>query len=65
MDYTIIGDSVNLAKRLQEEAKPGQILMNISTYRRIKEHVLARPLGTTPLKGKSRPEHLFELLGLK
>lgn len=65
MDYTIIGDSVNLAKRLQEEARPGQILMNLPTYRLIEKHVHARPLGTTPLKGKSRPEHLYELLGLK
>jgi class 3 adenylate cyclase len=65
MNYTVIGDSVNLAKRLQEEAKPGQILMNASTYKEIQKHVVARHIGTIPLKGKSFPEPLFELTGLK
>jgi len=65
MDYTVIGDSVNLAKRLQDEAQPGQILMSASTYHLIKEHVRAVPLGKTPLKGKARPEQVFELKGLR
>jgi class 3 adenylate cyclase/DNA-binding response OmpR family regulator len=65
MDYTVIGDSVNLAKRLQDEAQPGQILMSASTYYLIKEHVRAVPLGKTPLKGKARPEQVFELKGLR
>ena len=56
---------VNTAKRLQEMAKPGQILMNESTFHQLKDKVIARPLGITPLKGKSRSESLFELLGLK
>lgn len=65
MNYTVIGDSVNLAKRLQEESKPGQILINASTYKLIQHQVVARPLGTIPLKGKARSEPVFELLGLR
>ena len=65
MDYTIIGDSVNLAKRLQEEARPGQILISGSTYDLIADQVVAEPLGTKPLKGKSLPEPVFELRALR
>ena len=65
MDYTVIGDSVNLAKRLQEEAEPGQILMDSLTFQLIKEHVVVEELGAYALKGKSRPEHLFELRSMK
>jgi class 3 adenylate cyclase/DNA-binding response OmpR family regulator len=65
MDYTIIGDSVNLAKRLQEEARPGQILINGSTYDLIADQVVAEPLGTKLLKGKSLPEPVFELRALR
>ena len=65
MNYTVIGDTVNLAKRLQEEAKPGQILMNASTYKLIQDQVVARPLGTIPLRGKARSEPLFELVRLR
>jgi class 3 adenylate cyclase/FixJ family two-component response regulator len=65
MDYTIIGDTVNLAKRLQEAAKPGQILISGSTYDLIADQVVAEPLGTKPLKGKALPEPVFELRALR
>jgi class 3 adenylate cyclase len=65
MDYTIIGDSVNLAKRLQEEAEPGQILLDSLTYELIQEHVIVVALGKRELKGKSRPQQIYELKGLK
>ena len=64
MNYTVIGDSVNMAKRLQETARPGQILTNAFTYDLLKDKVVAYPLGTMPLKGKSRAEGLYELRGL-
>ncbi len=65
MDYTIIGDTVNLAKRLQEAARPGQILISGSTYDLIADHAVAEPLGTKPLKGKALPEPVFELQSLR
>jgi class 3 adenylate cyclase/FixJ family two-component response regulator len=65
MDYTIIGDSVNVAKRLQEEAMPGQILISGFTYNLIADEVVAKPLGSKPLKGKSHPEPVFELQALR
>jgi class 3 adenylate cyclase/DNA-binding response OmpR family regulator len=65
MDYTIIGDSVNLARRLQEEAEPGQILLDSLTYKMIEDHVIVEELGERELKGKSRPQQIFELKGMK
>jgi class 3 adenylate cyclase/DNA-binding response OmpR family regulator len=65
MDYTIIGDSVNLAKRLQEEAEPGQILLDSLTYELIQEHVIVEALGERELKGKSRPHGIYELKSFK
>ncbi|MEW6233627.1 MAG: adenylate/guanylate cyclase domain-containing protein, partial [Chloroflexota bacterium] len=41
MNYTVIGDAVNLAKRLQEAAQPGQILLSSDTYRLIETSVQA------------------------
>ncbi len=65
MDYTIIGDSVNLAKRLQEEAEPGQVLLDSLTFELIRDHVVVEALGERELKGKSRPQQIFELLSIK
>lgn len=64
-DYTAIGDSVNLAKRLQEYAKPGQILLSQSAYARVEGFVEAIPLEPVQVKGRSAPEKVYELLRLK
>jgi len=44
MNYTAIGDSVNLAKRLQENAEAGQILLSQSTYQAVRGRVRVRAL---------------------
>jgi class 3 adenylate cyclase len=64
MNYTAIGDCVNVAKRLQEIAKPGQILISSAVYERIKEKAFVRTLPPTSIPGKSSREHIYELLGL-
>jgi adenylate cyclase len=64
MEYTVVGDSVNLAARLEAEAQPGQILVSGSTYARVREVVWARSLGLVKLKGKEEPVEAYEVLGL-
>jgi len=64
MNYTVIGDAVNLAKRLQEAAQPGQILLSSDTYRLIETSVQAKALTPLAVKGKSTPVQVYELIGL-
>ncbi len=65
LEYTAIGDSINTAKRIQENASADQILLSEAAYRRVAGQVLARPVGPLRAKGKSRPLKVYELLGLK
>jgi class 3 adenylate cyclase len=64
MDYTVIGDAANVAKRLQEIAAPGQILISKSTYLQVKDQAIAEEIHPTRLKGKLEPIAVYELKGL-
>ncbi len=63
--YTAIGDSVNLASRLQNHAWPGQILLNPESFELVREQVVARELGYVQVKGHSGSDLVYEVLGLK
>ncbi len=65
MNYTAIGDSVNLAKRLQETAGGGQILLSHSTYQKVKDYVDANRLEPVQVKGRTAFEEVYKLIGLK
>ncbi len=65
LDYTAIGDSVNYAKRLQENARGGQILLSQAAYAAIKDQAVANELEPLAVKGRSTPERVYELIGLK
>ncbi len=65
MNYTVIGDCVNLARRLQENAQAGQILLDGWTYQRMRDDALVRPIGETRVKGRSSPLPVFELVALR
>jgi PAS domain S-box-containing protein len=65
LEYTAIGDSVNTAKRIQENAAQNQILISAAAYQRVKEAVIARPFAPLPVKGKTQPLEVWEILGLK
>src|ERR1700732_4520007 len=62
MDDTIIGDTANLAARLQQAAEPATILLSEATYRLAQSYVRVEPVGPLLLKGKSDPVSAFRLL---
>jgi adenylate cyclase len=65
LEYTAISDSVNTAKRIQENSGKNQILISKVTYDRVKKLVNAIPHAEMSLKGKTQPLEVFEVLGLK
>jgi adenylate cyclase len=64
-NYTAIGDSVNTAKRIQENAGPGQILLSAEAYAHVVHEVDVRLVEPVHAKGKSQPVEVYEVLGLK
>lgn len=64
-NFTVIGDTVNLAQRLESAAKPGQILLSEETARAVIDAVIARPLPPMRVKGKQQPVNVFVLEGLR
>ena len=64
-NFTAIGDTTNLAARLQTFADPGQVVIGQRTFEQIRDVAIVRPLGTPHLKGKTDPVLVYELLGLR
>lgn len=64
MDYTVIGDTVNVARRLQESARPGEILISGATYQQIPNAGVIY-LGSQAFPGRRNPVLIYSLLGLE
>ncbi|MFT3705977.1 MAG: adenylate/guanylate cyclase domain-containing protein [Agriterribacter sp.] len=62
LDYTVIGDAVNTAQRLQSLAKAGQILISASSYEKIKESFNCIEVGEMTLKNKNKPVMVYEVV---
>lgn len=60
-EFTHLGDTVNLASRLKDLAKPWQILVNQTTHQRVGDVVEAQPLGSLPVRGRQEPVQAFEV----
>jgi adenylate cyclase len=63
-NYTAIGDTVNLAQRLQAGAAPNQILLTAATQLAVAGQARTRALAPMLVKGKTQPLPVYELLGL-
>jgi class 3 adenylate cyclase len=64
-DYGALGSVTNIAARLSDEAKAGQILLSQRAYAALEQKVEARNVGTVELKGLGRPMDAYELVGLR
>ena len=65
LEYTAIGDSVNTAKRVQENSQKNQILISEDAYKLVKKHIYVDKLDALNVKGKSKPIKVYEVLGLR
>ncbi len=65
IDYTVIGNEVNLAARLQSHADLGGILVAHETYSLVKDAVLAEETGTITVKGFPTPVRTHRVVGLQ
>ena len=63
MDYSAIGDTTNLASRLQQHAEPGTILISESTSRLVQGAVRLEALPPVEVKGKTEPVPIYKVIG--
>jgi class 3 adenylate cyclase/tetratricopeptide (TPR) repeat protein len=61
MDYTAVGDTTNLAARLQQLARPGSVVISAATHRLVSGFFESLDLGEVPVKGRA-PARAFEVL---
>jgi tetratricopeptide (TPR) repeat protein len=63
MDYTAVGDTTNMASRMENMAGPGRIALSNHTHRLVRDFFEFNNLGNIEVKGKKEPQEAFELLG--
>ena len=64
MDYTAVGDTTNVAARLQQAAAPGEILISEATARLVRGELRLLPAGALTVKGKSDPVTAYKVVGV-
>ena len=62
LDYTVIGDTVNVAQRLQGFAKESQIIINETAYQQVKESFNCSKVGEVNLKNKANTMNVYEVM---
>jgi PAS domain S-box-containing protein len=65
LDYTAIGDSVNTAKRIQENTEANQILISETAYKQVAGKIAVKEVEPILAKGKSHPVTVFEVIDIK
>ena len=66
MDYTVVGDAVNIASRLSHAGEPGQIIISETTAldASLNNRVSSEPMDTIAIRGKTRPISLFRVIDI-
>ncbi|PKA16876.1 adenylate/guanylate cyclase domain-containing protein [Leptospira haakeii] len=66
MDYTCMGDTINLGSRLEGSNKEyaTNIIISEYTYEKVKDRIIARELDLVKVKGKTKPVRIYELIDL-
>jgi len=62
LDYTVIGDVVNTAQRLESAAGPGQIAISEASYEKVKEYFKCESLGEVSVKNKNSPLLIYQVI---
>jgi class 3 adenylate cyclase/tetratricopeptide (TPR) repeat protein len=63
MDYTAVGDTTNVAARLQQIGEPGRVTISEATHRLVHGYFETRRIGDIHLKGKADPVSAWEVIG--
>ena len=63
LEFTVLGDAVNVASRLESIAEAGTIYVGRPTYERTSAHFRYKPLGMRSVKGRTAPVEVFEVVG--
>ena len=64
VDYTVVGQTANLAARLEQMAKPGSVLTTSATFQLAEGYIAMKSLGPVPVKGLAGPVEIYEVTGV-
>jgi class 3 adenylate cyclase/tetratricopeptide (TPR) repeat protein len=63
MEYTVVGQTVHLASRMEQMAKPGSIITTANTHHLAEGYIAMKSLGPVPVKGLIEPVEIYEVTG--
>ena len=61
LEYTLVGDTVNLSQRLQQLADPGETVLSEATFKALRTQVAALALGAQRVKGRDAPVYAYKI----